>query len=109
MIKLVGAVPSGICKAGVALISGAGLGKEGLAFGVGEGAGERALVGLFCTGEDLDQVTTSRRPFLEILASSVTNTPTAVIIARNATRPRVRLLSADLITIQSLKLSAASP
>jgi len=102
MIRLFGKGPPGTGVEGLVGTGEAGFvgtGNAGLASGLGCVGVEIALPELFDGGDGLDNVSTSRRPFRELLASHTTNTPTATSSARKPTTTRVRLRRSDPITI----------
>ena len=74
-----------------------GTGKAGLASGVGCVGVEGTPPGVFVGGDGLDNVSTSRCPFREILASHTTSTPTATSRAREPRTIRIRRLCPDAI------------
>jgi len=100
MIRLFGKGPPGTGVEGLVGTGEAGFvgtGNAGLASGLGCVGVEIALPELFDGGDGLDNVSTSRCPFREILASHTTSTPTATSRAREPRTIRIRRLCPDAI------------
>ena len=116
MIKLAGAVPSELCKPGLASgVGGMAVDEDGLALesgggvdgnaelaGVAEGSVEETPSDLFLAGDEVDHIRIVPEPSLDRRASSSTSTTTAAI-ARTATT-RVRLL----VKLIEVKVSKAA-